>query len=125
MEIGTRIKELRKIKEWSQDELCQRTGLKRAYISRVENGHTTPALPTLKRLAAAFRVSLSHLLDVPTGESYEREELPPVRVAQPQAGYQSSQASRQDVFKEIENAVEEASSELRRRIKDILQRRDF
>lgn len=34
------------------------TGLRRQYISRVENGRTVPSLGTLEKLAAAMRVPL-------------------------------------------------------------------
>ena len=35
----------------SQKELAQKTGITQANISKIENGHTVPSLPVLKRLA--------------------------------------------------------------------------
>ena len=49
MVIGNRLKELRESKNLSQGDIEKRTGLLRCYISRVENGHTVPAIETLKR----------------------------------------------------------------------------
>jgi len=46
MVIGDRLKELRESKELSQGDIEKRTGLLRCYISRVENGHTVPAVAT-------------------------------------------------------------------------------
>jgi len=42
----------------SQGDIEKRTGLLRAYVSRVENGHTVPNIDTLEKLAAAFDVPL-------------------------------------------------------------------
>jgi transcriptional regulator with XRE-family HTH domain len=44
----------------SQGDIEQRTGLLRCYLSRVENGHTTPSLQTLSKIARALDVPLSH-----------------------------------------------------------------
>ena len=45
----------------SQGDTEERTGLLRCYISRVENGHTTPALETLEKFARALGVPLYQL----------------------------------------------------------------
>jgi transcriptional regulator with XRE-family HTH domain len=55
MIIGDRLRELRETKKLSQGDIEKRTGLLRCYISRVENGHTVPAIETLEKLARAFR----------------------------------------------------------------------
>jgi transcriptional regulator with XRE-family HTH domain len=44
MVIGDRLKALRESKDMSQGDIEKRTGLLRCYISRVENGHTVPAI---------------------------------------------------------------------------------
>ncbi len=61
MEIGDRLRKLREIKKLSQGDIEKRTGLLRCYISRVENGHTTPAIETLEKLARAFEIPLYQL----------------------------------------------------------------
>jgi len=58
MVIGDRLKTLREEKHLSQGEIEKRTGLLRCYISRVENGHTVPAIDTLEKLARAFEVPM-------------------------------------------------------------------
>ncbi len=53
----------------SQGDIEKRTGLLRCYISRVENGHTVPAIETLEKLARALEVPLYRLF-------YDGEEPP-------------------------------------------------
>ncbi len=50
MIIGDRLREMREEKKLSQGDIEKRTGLLRCYISRVENGHTVPAIETLEKL---------------------------------------------------------------------------
>jgi len=69
MIIGERLKLLRETKNYSQGEIEKRTGLLRCYISRVENGHTVPALETLEKFARA--------LEIPMYELFYDGEQPP------------------------------------------------
>jgi transcriptional regulator with XRE-family HTH domain len=61
MVIGDRLKELREQKKFSQGDIEKRTGLLRCYISRVENGHTVPAIETLEKLARALEIPMYQL----------------------------------------------------------------
>jgi transcriptional regulator with XRE-family HTH domain len=61
MIIGDRLRELRGAKKLSQGDVEKRTGLLRCYISRVENGHTVPAIETLEKLARALEIPLYQL----------------------------------------------------------------
>lgn len=58
MVIGDRLKALRAQKNMSQGDIEKRTGLLRCYISRVENGHTVPAVETLEKLARAMEIPI-------------------------------------------------------------------
>ena len=72
MLIGNRLKELRESKQLSQGDVEKRTGLLRCYISRVENGHTVPAVETLEKIARALEIPmyrLFHAGEVPAGLS--------------------------------------------------------
>ncbi len=69
MIIGDRLREMREEKKLSQGDIEKRTGLLRCYISRVENGHTVPAIETLEKMARALGVPLYQLF-------YEGEEPP-------------------------------------------------
>jgi len=62
MVIGDRLKTLRESKNLSQGDIEKRTGLLRCYVSRVENGHTVPAVETLEKFARALELPLYHLM---------------------------------------------------------------
>jgi transcriptional regulator with XRE-family HTH domain len=59
MEIGRRLRELRKGRRLSQGELEIRTGLLRCYTSRVENGHTVPSVETIEKYSIALGIPLA------------------------------------------------------------------
>jgi transcriptional regulator with XRE-family HTH domain len=69
MIIGDRLRVLRVQKKFSQGTIEQRTGLLRCYISRVENGHSVPAIETLEKFARALEVPMYQLF-------YDGEEPP-------------------------------------------------
>src|ERR1039457_1122988 len=69
MVIGDRLRELREEKKLSQGDIEKKTGLLRCYVSRVENGHTVPAVETLEKFARALEVPMYQLF-------YDGEEPP-------------------------------------------------
>ncbi len=69
MLLGDRLRALREAKNLSQGDIEKRSGLKRAYVSRVEHGHTVPSVETLEKFARALEVPLYQLF-------YEGEEPP-------------------------------------------------
>jgi transcriptional regulator with XRE-family HTH domain len=71
MIIGDRLRQLREDQNLSLGDIEKRTGLLRCYISRVENGHTVPAVETLEKFARALEVPMYQLL-------YEGSETPAV-----------------------------------------------
>jgi len=81
MIITERLKEIRKSKKLSQGDIEKRTGLLRCYISRVENGHTVPAIETLEKLANAMEIPMYKLF-------YDGDEKPPVfKMPQSETGW--------------------------------------
>jgi len=69
MIIGDRLRALREEKKLSQGDIEKRTGLFRCYISRVENGHTVPAIETLEKMARALEIPMYQLF-------YDSDEPP-------------------------------------------------
>lgn len=61
MIVGERLKAIREQKGMSQGDVEKTSGLLRCYISRVENGHTVPAVETLERLSRALNVPMYQL----------------------------------------------------------------
>ncbi|MGC1673047.1 MAG: helix-turn-helix transcriptional regulator [Candidatus Acidiferrales bacterium] len=84
MVIGDRLKALREQKNMSQGDIEKRTGLLRCYISRVENGHTVPAIETLEKMARAMEIPMYVLF-------YDGEKPPkPILPEQVATGWGSS-----------------------------------
>ena len=69
MIIGERLRAFREQKNFSQGEIEERTGILRAYLSRVENGHVVPSIETLEKIARALEIPIYQLL-------YDGEEPP-------------------------------------------------
>lgn len=62
MNIAEKIRELRKEKSWSQDDLGKAVGVHQRYVSTWETGKNMPAAETLIKLSRAFAVSVDYLL---------------------------------------------------------------
>jgi len=56
-----RLRVLQEEKKLSQGAIEKLTGLLCCYISRVENGHTVPAIETLEKMARALEVPMYEL----------------------------------------------------------------
>lgn len=72
MEIGERIKNIRKQKKMTQVELSKKSGVKQATISAIENLHNKPTAATMELIAAALDCTMSELL----GETIRTEKSP-------------------------------------------------
>ena len=60
--IGKRIKEARKKKKLTQDQLCEMVGLSYGYMSYIETAIKSVSLDVLVRIANALDVSVDDLL---------------------------------------------------------------
>jgi len=54
--LGRNVRELRKGKGMSQEELALECDMKRSYVSDIERGTRNPSVKALARLAVALRV---------------------------------------------------------------------
>lgn len=59
--FGDRVRALRVERDWTQEQLVERTGLDRAYLSEIENGHRNPSLTTIAKFASAFGMEIAEL----------------------------------------------------------------
>jgi transcriptional regulator with XRE-family HTH domain len=66
--FGKRIKELRAVNQVTQEELAERAGLFRTYMSRVETGAANPTLTVIHDLATALKVPVGSLFEGPSAE---------------------------------------------------------
>jgi transcriptional regulator with XRE-family HTH domain len=62
MNIGEKVKSLRKQSNMSLRELAQITGLSKTTLSDLENGTKNPSLDTVEKIATAFGLTSSDLL---------------------------------------------------------------
>ncbi|MEM7107105.1 MAG: helix-turn-helix transcriptional regulator [Bacteroidota bacterium] len=60
--ISDNIKRLRKLKNLSQKEIALSVDIPQGQYSRIESGKVTPTIPTLKKIADVFEVSLAELV---------------------------------------------------------------
>ncbi len=64
--LGLRIKQLRSEFSLTQEELAERCGLFRTYMSRIESGLANPTLTVLHTLAEGLGVDVIALLQPPS-----------------------------------------------------------
>jgi transcriptional regulator with XRE-family HTH domain len=63
-QLGTRLKQLRKARRLTQEQLAERAGLSYKFIGEIERGRGNPTLTTLAALGEALGVPLIDLLGV-------------------------------------------------------------
>ena len=61
IDIGARLRQVRRERSLSQADLEKRSGLGRSYISRVEQGHAVPTLRNLEKWAESMGLRLYHI----------------------------------------------------------------
>ena len=74
MIVGDRLRAVRESKNLSQGHIEQKTGLRRCYLSRCENGHTVPSIETLEKWSKALGITMSQLF------AEDGREAEPLRV---------------------------------------------
>jgi transcriptional regulator with XRE-family HTH domain len=60
--LGARIKQLRQVRQETQERLAERIDINPKYLSSIERGEENPTLDLLIRLAKGLRVELYELL---------------------------------------------------------------
>lgn len=63
--LGNRIKTLRTARHLTLEALCYPNGLEPSTVMRIEKAQTTAKITTLLKLAQAFGISLSELVNIP------------------------------------------------------------
>src|SRR5918997_4815744 len=75
--LGERVRERRRGRELTLEELAERSGVSRAMISKVERGEKNPTLVVAAKVAEGLEITLSELLG--TEERRETIVIPPQR----------------------------------------------
>ena len=62
--LGQRIRSLRKSKKYTLTEICYKNGLEPSTFSRIEQAIVEPKYLTLLKIASAFNMTVSELLNL-------------------------------------------------------------
>ena len=65
LELGSRVRELRKARNWTLEQAAQQAGLARSTLSKIENGQMSPTYDALKKLAVGLEISVPQLFTPP------------------------------------------------------------
>ena len=60
-QLGKRIKYLRSLKKWSQEDLALEANVNKNYLSDLERGERNPTVKILEKIAKALAISLEEL----------------------------------------------------------------
>ncbi|MCX7835619.1 MAG: helix-turn-helix domain-containing protein [bacterium] len=74
VQIGERIKDLRQAAELTQEELAERAGLSKGFISQVERGLSNLSIENLEAILAALNVTLTEFFSTPVQEKVQYGE---------------------------------------------------
>ncbi len=66
LDLGRRVRELRRERGWSLDEASHRAGLSPSSLYKIEKGKMSPTFDALKKLANGFVLDVAQLLSAPS-----------------------------------------------------------
>ncbi|MEM7172571.1 MAG: XRE family transcriptional regulator [Pseudomonadota bacterium] len=61
LRLGERVREIRKGRNWTLEEVSQRTGLARSTLSKIENEQMSPTFEAVQKLAAGLGIEVPQL----------------------------------------------------------------
>ncbi|MES2334793.1 MAG: XRE family transcriptional regulator [Pseudomonadota bacterium] len=66
LNLGERVRELRRSLGWTLEEAARRAGLARSTLSKIENGQMSPTYAALRKLAGGLAISVPQLFTAPS-----------------------------------------------------------
>lgn len=66
LNLGNRVRELRKSRNWTLALAAKQAGLARSTLSKIENGQMSPTYEALKKLAEGLEISVPQLFTAPS-----------------------------------------------------------
>ncbi|WP_147124943.1 helix-turn-helix domain-containing protein [Shimia ponticola] len=66
LDLGQRVRDLRKARNWTLEQAAQQAGLARSTLSKIENGQMSPTYDALKKLAVGLEISVPQLFTQPS-----------------------------------------------------------
>lgn len=123
LDLGQRVRQLRKDRKWTLEQAAQQAGLARSTLSKIENGQMSPTFDAVKKLADGLGISVPQLFTAPKSDrvmarlavtktgagrehvtsTYEHEMLAPELTAKAMLPYRARIRAR--VFDEFEGWV--------------------
>lgn len=70
LDLGARVRELRKARDWTLERAANQAGLARSTLSKIENGQMSPTYDALRKLAEGLQISVPQLFTPP-----ERDQI--------------------------------------------------
>lgn len=61
IDLGARVRDLRRARNWTLEQAAREAGLARSTLSKIENGQMSPTYDALKKLAAGLGLSIPQL----------------------------------------------------------------
>ncbi|MBV1863323.1 MAG: XRE family transcriptional regulator [Rhodobacteraceae bacterium] len=68
LNLGERVRALRKARNWTLEQAAQKAGLARSTLSKIENGQMSPTFDAVKKLAEGLNISVPQLFTPPRGD---------------------------------------------------------
>ena len=65
LNLGERVRELRKARNWTLEQAAQQAGLARSTLSKIENSQMSPTYEALRKLAVGLEISVPQLFTPP------------------------------------------------------------
>ncbi|MBO9476906.1 helix-turn-helix transcriptional regulator [Shimia sp. R11_0] len=65
LDLGERVRELRKARKWTLEQAASQAGLARSTLSKIENGQMSPTYDAVKKLAVGLEISVPQLFTAP------------------------------------------------------------
>ena len=65
LNLGERVRELRKERKWTLEQAANQAGLARSTLSKIENGQMSPSYDALKKLALGLEITVPQLFTQP------------------------------------------------------------
>jgi transcriptional regulator with XRE-family HTH domain len=68
LDLGQRVRELRRARDWTLEQAAREAGLARSTLSKIENGQMSPTYDAVKKLATGLGISVPQLF-TPSGNA--------------------------------------------------------
>ncbi len=68
LNLGARVRELRKARGWTLEQAAQNSNLARSTMSKIENGQMSPTYDALKKLATGMDITFPQLFTPPAND---------------------------------------------------------